>query len=49
MYAKLFTLAVFSTGLLATIHSKNEVTQKVARGGGSNESVTRFRTFLDEI
>ena len=49
MYAKLFTLAVFSIGLLATIHSKNEVMQKVARGGGSNKSVTRFRTFLDEI
>ena len=44
---KIFILTVFSIGPLLRTHSKNEVTQKGERVKGSNESVTRLRTFLE--
>ena len=43
-YSKLFTSAVFSIAPLATIHSKNEVTQKGARDGGSNKTFLEVST-----
>ena len=44
---KLFTLPVFSIGPLVRTHSKNEVTPKGGRDGGSNKSVIRLKTFLE--
>ena len=44
---KTITLAVFSISPLVRTHSKNEVTQKGVRDGGSNKSVTRLSNFME--
>ena len=46
-YYKAFSLPVFSIGPLVRTHSKNEVTPKGGRDGGSNKSVIRLKTFLE--